>query len=107
MGKIRRIKHEIAGILAITFSLIVFTSLITHNQWDPSFFTRNASKTAGVKNLLGFFGSYLSDTLLQVLGITAYIIPLIFCIYGIREILGKEKRHRLIVNMGATIILMP
>ena len=106
MGKIRRIKHEIAGILAITLSLIVFTSLITHNQWDPSFFTRNASKTAGVKNLLGVFGSYLSDTLLQALGITAYIIPLIFCIYGIREILGKEKRHRLIVTIGATIILM-
>ncbi|MEK7238076.1 MAG: DNA translocase FtsK 4TM domain-containing protein, partial [Nitrospirota bacterium] len=95
-----------AGILAITLSLIVFTSLITHHQWDPSFFTRNASKTAGVKNLLGVFGSYLSDTLLQALGITAYIIPLIFCIYGIREILGKEKRHRLIINMSATIILM-
>lgn len=106
MGKLRRIKHEIAGILAITLSLIVFLSLITHNQWDPSLFTHNASKTAGVKNLLGIFGSYLSDSLLQVLGISAYIFPLILCIHGIRKIFAREKKHRLIITIVATIILM-
>ncbi len=106
MGKIRRIKHEIAGILAITLSVIVFISLITHNRWDPSLFTHNASKSAGVKNLLGVFGSYLSDILLQVLGVSAYFFPLILCIHGIRKILGKEKKHRLIVIIAAAIILM-
>jgi len=106
MGKFSRIKREIIGILIISLSLFVFLSLITHNQWDPSPFNSNAAKTAGVKNLLGIFGSYLSDTLFQCLGLTAYFIPLILLVYGIRVIFGKEKRHRLIIAIGALLILI-
>jgi len=80
-------------------------SLITHSQWDPSPFTHNTSPT-GIKNLLGIFGSYLSDTLFQVLGLTAYFIPLILLVYGIRVIFGKEKRHRLVIAIGSMLILI-
>lgn len=106
MEKIRRIKHEIVGILAISSSLIVFISLISHNQWDPSPFIHSSSKVTDVRNLLGVFGSYLSDILFQALGVTAYIIPVILGIYGLRKLFGKEKKHRLIVSAGATIILI-
>jgi S-DNA-T family DNA segregation ATPase FtsK/SpoIIIE len=106
MGKVKRIKHEIAGILSISASLIIFISLITHNPLDPSPFTHNSSKVTVVKNLLGVFGSYLSDTLFQVLGITAHAIPIILCVYGLRKILGKERRHKIVVSAVATIILL-
>ncbi len=110
MDKIKRIKYEILGVLAIFVSLIVFLSLITHHRWDPSFAVQSSSRTADVKNLLGIFGAYLSDIMLQVLGITAFIIPLILAIYGLKKLLSKEtikgKGHKPIVSIGATIVLV-
>ncbi|MEE8329548.1 MAG: DNA translocase FtsK 4TM domain-containing protein [Thermodesulfovibrionia bacterium] len=106
MDKSKRIKYEISGILALVSGLIVFISLITHNQWDPSPFTYRPPGPKEVGNLLGIFGSYLSDTLRQVLGLTAYVIPLIFFIFGLRKILGKKRKHRPVVSAGVTVILM-
>ncbi|MBI4697725.1 MAG: DNA translocase FtsK 4TM domain-containing protein [Nitrospirae bacterium] len=102
MGKLRRIKHEIAGVLAISLAIVTLLSLFTHKQWDTSPFTY---KVTGVNNLLGISGSYLSDILLQGLGLTSYLIPIFLCIYGIRKILGKEKRHRTLVTLSAFLIL--
>lgn len=106
MDKIKRVKYEISGVLAITSALIVLISLTTHNQWDPSPFTHSPSEATNVRNLLGIFGSYLSDILLWAFGFTAYIIPVILCVYGLRKILGKKRRHKPIISTGATIILV-
>ncbi|MEF9427306.1 MAG: DNA translocase FtsK 4TM domain-containing protein, partial [Candidatus Mariimomonas ferrooxydans] len=106
MDKARRIKYEISGILALVSGLIVFISLITHNQWDPSPFTYRPPGPKEVGNLLGIFGSYLSDILRQVLGLTAYAVPLIFFIFGLRKILGKKRKHSPVVSAGVTVILM-
>jgi S-DNA-T family DNA segregation ATPase FtsK/SpoIIIE len=106
MDKIKKIKFEILGIIAIFAGLIILASLITHHDMDPSFFTSNNLASAGVKNLLGLFGSYLSDTLLQIFGFPAYIIPAVLCVYGIRKVLGKEKRHGPAIYTGAIILLV-
>ncbi len=106
MDKSKRIKYEILGILAVVSGLIVLISLITHNQWDPSPFTRSPSGPGDVGNALGIFGSYMSDVLLQVLGLTAYVIPLILCIYGLRKVFGIKIKHRPIVTAGGIIILI-
>ncbi len=110
MDKIKRIKREISGVLTISLSLIVALSLITHNRWDPSFAVQNSARATDAKNLLGIFGSYLSDILLQVLGLTAYIIPLILFIYGLRKLLGKitakDKGRKPIVSIASSIILL-
>ena len=106
MSKTKRVKHEIVGILAIFLSLVVFISLITHNPLDPSPFTHSSSKVTVVKNLLGIFGSYLSDTLLQIFGVTAYTIPFILCVYGLRKIFGREEKHKRGLSAAATIILI-
>ncbi|MCK5512742.1 MAG: DNA translocase FtsK 4TM domain-containing protein, partial [Thermodesulfovibrionia bacterium] len=94
------------GILAISLSVVLVLSLITHKTWDPSPFTHIPSETTEVDNLLGVLGSYLSDIMLQTLGYTAYIIPLILCIYGLRKTFCLEKKHRFIITAGATIVLI-
>ncbi len=106
MQKTGRIKQEIIGILAISLSVVLVLSLITHKTWDPSPFTHIPSETTEVDNLLGVLGSYLSDIMLQTLGYTAYIIPLILCIYGLRKTFCLEKKHRFIITAGATIVLI-
>ena len=106
MDKIQRIKKEILGILAIASGLVVFISLITYFPWDPSLSTHSSYNMTSVENLLGIFGSYLSDALLQALGLTAYIIPLILFIYGLKKLLGKGKERKPIVSIGAIILLI-
>jgi len=106
MDKIKRVKYEISGVLAFASALIVSVSLITHDKWDPSPFTYTHPGTAHVKNLLGIFGAYLSDILFQSFGFTAYIIPLILLVYGLRKIFKKKAKHKAVVSIAAIIILV-
>ncbi|TNF55852.1 DNA translocase FtsK [bacterium] len=110
MEKSKRIKEEIIGILAISSGLIILLSLVTYNHWDPSFAIHGASPERDVNNLLGIFGSYLSDTFLQIFGITAFIIPIALFIYGVKKVLQrdaeKEKKRKPIVSVVAVIVLI-
>jgi S-DNA-T family DNA segregation ATPase FtsK/SpoIIIE len=107
MGKARQIQHEVIGLLSVSLSLIIFLSLITHNRWDPSPFTHsNFRELYDVKNLLGVFGSYVSDTFLQALGTAAYMIPVVLGIFGLRKALHKEKRHSIKISLVTSIILI-
>lgn len=97
-----RIKDEIKGVLAILAGLIVTISLISHYQWDQSLSTYSTD----LHNLLGRFGSYLSDIMFQSVGISSYIFTLILFIYGYKKIRGKEISHRLPVLIFTVTILV-
>ena len=85
MERASRIKEEIFGVLYILAGLVVLFSLISHSAWDVSFST----KSPELKNLLGLLGSYLSDLLLQAIGFSAYIFPLILVVGGMKKIPGQ------------------
>ncbi|MBI4686194.1 MAG: DNA translocase FtsK [Nitrospirae bacterium] len=105
MERAQRIRDEILGILSVILGLVVLLSLITHNRWDPSFFTY-LPEGRETKNLLGPVGSYLSDILLQGIGYTAYIIPPALWLYGARRIFNKERKSRLIVSLGLLVLVL-
>jgi S-DNA-T family DNA segregation ATPase FtsK/SpoIIIE len=96
-----RIKEEIIGILAILAGLVVIISLISHNQWDQSIFTN----THELKNWLGRFGANLSEILLQAIGLSSYIIPAIFLIFGIKKVFAKTVSRKPVVFIITIIIL--
>ncbi|MBI5055261.1 MAG: DNA translocase FtsK 4TM domain-containing protein [Nitrospirae bacterium] len=98
-----RIKDEIIGVLAIAAGLVVVISLISHNQWDQSFFTHNTSE---LKNLLGRFGANLSEMLLQVIGLSSYIIPAILILFGVRKVFGWAVNQRSVLIIVTFIALM-
>jgi S-DNA-T family DNA segregation ATPase FtsK/SpoIIIE len=102
MNRGGRIKEEIKGILAILAGLVVVISLISNNSWDKS----GTAYSDELKNLLGHFGSYLSDILYQAVGFASYIIPAILFFYGIRKVIGKLTNQRPLVFTGILIILI-
>ncbi|MBI4843368.1 MAG: DNA translocase FtsK 4TM domain-containing protein [Nitrospirae bacterium] len=106
MDKAGRIKEEIAGVLCLSAGIIILLSLITHSPKDPSFFTHASTPQAEPGNLFGVFGSYLSETLLQVMGLSSYIFPLILSIYGIKKMLGKAGSQRPAVFAGMIVMLI-
>jgi len=65
------------GLMLLLVSLLLLFSLATYHASDPSFNT--SAGIAGphpARNWIGLFGAYLSDLLLQSLGITAFFLPL-------------------------------
>jgi S-DNA-T family DNA segregation ATPase FtsK/SpoIIIE len=65
------------GLLLLLAALLLFLSLATWRASDPSLNT--ASGEAGphaVGNWIGLFGAWLSDLLLQTLGLTAFLMPI-------------------------------
>lgn len=92
-----RIKEEIIGILAVAAGLVIILSLISHNPWDQSF----SAHSHELKNLLGRFGSNLSALLMQSVGLSSYLIPLVLLVTGIKKLLGRSIQYK----RGKSIVL--
>jgi S-DNA-T family DNA segregation ATPase FtsK/SpoIIIE len=65
--------NEAVGILLFLLGLAVSLSLVSYSSADPSWNTA----TAGIHthNLLGFFGAKWADVLLQIFGISVFLLP--------------------------------
>lgn len=99
--RIKRIKDEILGVVSILGSIYLGLSLITHSRWDVSPFTFT---TSPVKNYGGIIGAYISDTMLVMIGISSFAIPILITAYGFKRLLGKEG-HR-IHAIGALLFVL-
>ena len=65
------------GLVVLLVSLLLFLSLATYRATDPSLNTStDPTLPLIIHNWVGVFGSYLSDLLLQSLGLTAFLIPI-------------------------------
>ncbi|HVN92060.1 MAG TPA: DNA translocase FtsK [Terracidiphilus sp.] len=61
------------GLVLLLVSLLLFLALATYHASDPSMNTATDAATA--RNWVGLFGAYLSDILLQSLGLAAFLLP--------------------------------
>jgi S-DNA-T family DNA segregation ATPase FtsK/SpoIIIE len=102
MEKTSRIKDEIIGVLFILTGIVVLVSLVSHSTWDSSLSTESPE----LKNLLGPFGSYLSDILLQIAGLSSYFFSLVLVISGIKRVLGRAPNHRPVIFAVSIILLI-
>jgi S-DNA-T family DNA segregation ATPase FtsK/SpoIIIE len=65
------------GLVVLLVSLLLFLAIATYHASDPSMNTSADQMLPRViHNWVGVFGSYLSDLLLQSLGLTAFLIPI-------------------------------
>ena len=61
------------GMVLLLVSVLLFLALATYHATDPSLNTSVDAATP--RNWIGLFGAYVSDLLLQALGITAFLLP--------------------------------
>jgi len=62
------------GMVLVMVSVLLFLALASYRASDPSLNT--ATDLVAPRNWTGIFGAYLSDLLLQALGLTAFLLPL-------------------------------
>jgi len=78
---------EFSGILLVLFSFFVFASIITYSPDDPNFIY--SPETTQIKNIGGFYGSVISDLLLQSIGLISILLSINFFYWGLKIISEK------------------
>ncbi len=64
---------RVRACVCIALSLGIIALLISYSASDPSF---NTATNEMPSNLLGFYGAYVADILMQIFGLSAFLIPL-------------------------------
>ena len=91
---------EIFGIVIFLVGAMLLVALITYSPNDPNFIFPENTK---IENLMGFYGSFISDLLFQSVGLIAYLIPFTFILTGIN--IFKTKDFFLFLENNFFIIL--
>ncbi|MFQ5456049.1 MAG: DNA translocase FtsK [Nitrospirota bacterium] len=95
--------NEIIGISLIAAALLIGVSIISYHPADPSLTT--VSSTSEVLNLSGKVGAIISDLFFQLIGGSAYILPLMLLILGIKR-LFILKDNTLIPRIIGILVLL-
>jgi|CZKL01.1.fsa_nt_gi S-DNA-T family DNA segregation ATPase FtsK/SpoIIIE len=64
------------GVVLALLSLLLILALATYHPSDPSLNTSTDPGVTAIGNWIGPFGAFLSDLLLQSIGLTAFFLPL-------------------------------
>jgi len=95
---------EVFSLLLIIISLFAFISLISYDARDPSW----ASVTTpghSTRNYGGKAGAYLAEGLLQLFGLSAFLLSLSFGYLGIKALLPRGEK-RLLRRLGGSLLLI-
>ncbi|MDH3702560.1 MAG: DNA translocase FtsK 4TM domain-containing protein [Alphaproteobacteria bacterium] len=89
---LRRRAVELVGLALFLSAVALFLALVTYRPSDPSF---NTASTRHVANLMGPLGAYVSDLLLQTLGLAGALTVPILGAWGVRLL----RRHAIPVPL--------
>ncbi|MFP5228508.1 MAG: DNA translocase FtsK [Acidobacteriota bacterium] len=71
--------NELIGLLVFASAVLLFLSLVSYHPTDPSLNTVGSGR---VHNWIGPSGSYVSDFLLQIEGISSFLLPILLGALG-------------------------
>ena len=92
----------VKGALTIVMGVVCGLSLISYHKWDPAW---NTASSTPVHNWLGVVGAWIADFLLQMLGVIAFLMPVLLIVLGIFALLKKEHgRWRMAGSILAIIL---
>ena len=78
---------EILGTSVIIIGLLLLLALISYSPSDPNFiFPQNTE----IHNVLGFYGSYISDLFFQSIGIISYLLSVTLVVTGVNVFISKD-----------------
>jgi DNA segregation ATPase FtsK/SpoIIIE, S-DNA-T family len=96
-------KHEILGVMVLLVAALLLVCLVSYDSRDPSF---NAlSYRVGTLNWAGRVGAYVSDSLLQVFGYTAFLMLIPLFLFGWRLIRGGSINLPYLRALGLILLI--
>jgi DNA segregation ATPase FtsK/SpoIIIE, S-DNA-T family len=95
--------NELAGLLWLALGLVMLLSLASYRVQDSSWDTAAGGLP---HNLIGYAGAWLSDVLLQGLGIAAFLLPLLLFVLAWKWMRSREVEAGAVKICGAILLLM-
>jgi S-DNA-T family DNA segregation ATPase FtsK/SpoIIIE len=99
--------NELVGFLWCVSALLLLLALASYSPLDPSF--NSASVLTGshaARNWIGIVGAYLSDVVLQVWGIGAFLFPVFMFMIGSRWFRSRPVQSPIAKTLGGIWLLM-
>ncbi|MBO4301110.1 MAG: DNA translocase FtsK 4TM domain-containing protein [Desulfovibrio sp.] len=84
--------REFFGLFLLFWALLLLLSLFSFSVDDPSL-NHVVSNAVTVRNKAGLFGAYTAGFLNDVLGVAAFLCPLIFCALGAAYVSSSYSLH--------------
>ena len=81
---------ELLGLVLVFISVFLSASIVSYSPSDPSFIY--SSENTEIKNIGGFYGSAISDFLLQSLGLISFFLVFNFFYWGLIIIIKKKNK---------------
>ena len=79
---------ELSGVLLMLVNFFLLVSIISYSPSDPNFIY--IGENAEIKNIGGFYGSVVSDFLLQSIGLISFLVIFTVIIWGFKLISEKK-----------------
>jgi DNA segregation ATPase FtsK/SpoIIIE, S-DNA-T family len=95
--------NELVGLLVLAASVLLLLSLVSWRPTDPSF---NTIGPGPVRNWIGPIGAHLSDVILQVEGLSAYLLPLFIGALGWAWMRSRRAGSPLAKLVGIALCLL-
>lgn len=96
-------KNEIIAVILFAISLFLFLSIFSFKHQDISFYT--SAPNLSSRNAAGIVGAYVGTFLVFFIGKAAYVIPLLFLIWGISRLFQLEERKTALKLFGAAVLV--
>ena len=99
--------NELVGFLLWVSALLLFLALASYSPLDPSL--NSASVLTGThvaRNWIGVVGAIVSDLLLQVFGIGAFLLPVFFGVMGTRWFASRKVQSPIAKTMGGIWLIV-
>ena len=100
-----RIIYDILGIILVTLSLLLFLSVWSYSDHDVGWFSPAVSDVSPPHNLIGVVGATMANGLLWLFGMTAYVLPFLITLHGIRLFQKEPWAARLRSVLGSIVFL--
>ena len=91
---------ETLGALLVFFAIFLLISIFSYSPSDPNFIY--SPENTEIKNIAGFYGSIISDFLLQSIGLTSIFLTVNFFYWGLK-IIYKRKINNIVLKIFFTL----
>ena len=77
-NSVQRRAAEIAGVCCLAFAIFLLLALFSYHPLDPSF--THYDPDTQLRNLTGSVGSYTADTLIKLMGVGIFWLPVVLLV---------------------------
>jgi S-DNA-T family DNA segregation ATPase FtsK/SpoIIIE len=101
-----KVRREIVAVCCLFLAVFIGCCLISYNSADSSFNTAYSSPLGRVHNWGGLVGSHLADVLFQLMGLTAFLIPLVLLVLSVKMLFfkGSPLRYATVLSMVLLVL---